>query len=217
MNLEQARHNMIEQQIRPWDVLDTRVLTLIKELPREAFVPPAFLKLAYADIQIPLGEGEVMMEPKLEARMMQELDVRPKEKVLEVGTGSGYVTALLARAAKHVYSVDVHAGFTEQARARLAAFDIANVTLEIGDASRGWNTHGPYDAIAVTGSLPVLPEAFQQSLAMGGRLFVVVGEAPIMEALLITRVTEDAYTRESLFETNLRPLVNAHRPERFVF
>ncbi|MEK7322105.1 MAG: protein-L-isoaspartate O-methyltransferase [Pseudomonadota bacterium] len=216
-NLALARHNMIEQQIRPWDVLDQRILELLDSLPREAFVPAAYTGLAYADINIPLQHGEMMMAPKLEARMLQALNIQPGESGLEIGTGSGYVTALLARCAKQVYSVDIHADFTEQARHKLAAHGIGNVQLEVGDASRGWEIRGPYDAVAVTGSLPVLPDSLRRALKIGGRLFVVTGDAPVMTAHLITRVGEESWSQHTLFETVLPPLINAPQPPRFVF
>ncbi|MDR9437664.1 MAG: protein-L-isoaspartate O-methyltransferase, partial [Thiohalophilus sp.] len=157
MNFEQARLNMIEQQIRPWEVLDQQVLDLLIEVPREDFVPPEFRKLAFTDMNIPLGHDEVMMSPKFEARMLQGLTVRPDDTILEVGTGSGYVTALLARLGKHVYSVDLHGDFVEAAQAKLNAHNIHNVTLDVGDAAHGWDKHAPYDVICITGSLPILP------------------------------------------------------------
>jgi len=220
MELEQARFNMIEQQIRPWDVLDQKVLDLLAQIPREDFVPPDYRRLAYADTAIPIGEGEVMMHPKLEGRMLQALDLHPTDVVLEVGTGSGYVTALLASVTRHVYSVDIHPRLQEEAAARLAAHGIENVTLESGDAAQGWDKHGLcYDVIAITGSLPLLPETFQNTLNRGGRLFTVVGEAPVMEAILMRRIGEHQHdiSREDLFETELPALRNAPRPRRFVF
>lgn len=217
MNMAQARHNMIEQQIRPWDVLDQRVLELIDGLPRDKFVPTAYLKLAYADINIPLNHGQIMMPPKVEARMLQALDIKPSDTILEVGTGSGYVTALLARSGKHVYSVDVYPDFIESAGRKLAELDISNVTLESGDAVNGWDGHAPYDVIAITASLPVLPDSFLQSLKIGGRLFVVTGQEPVMEAYLITRTAEQGWVKQALFETVLPPLVNAPQPQRFIF
>jgi protein-L-isoaspartate(D-aspartate) O-methyltransferase len=217
MNMAQARHNMIEQQIRPWDVLDQRVLELIDGLPRDKFVPTAYLKLAYADINIPLNHGQVMMPPKVEARMLQALNIKNTDTILEVGTGSGYVTALLARSGKHVYSVDVYPDFVESAGRKLAELGISNVTLESGDAVNGWEGHGPYDVIAITGSPPVLPDSFLQSLKIGGRLFVVTGQAPVMEAYLITRTAEQGWVKQALFETVLPPLVNAPQPQRFIF
>lgn len=216
-DLEQARFNMIEQQIRPWEVLDPRVLELMAEVPREDFVPARYRKLAYADMPVPLGDDQVMMPPKMAARILQALEIRPDETVLEVGTGTGYFTALLARLAKQVYSVDINPQMTRQAAEKLAAHGITNVTLETGDAARGWAQHAPYDVIVITGSLPVLPESFQQSLNIGGRLAAIVGDPPTMEVLLITRVGEDEYARESLFETELPPLINAPQPERFTF
>lgn len=217
MELKAARFNMIEQQIRPWDVLDQGVLDLIADLPREDFVPEPYRSLAYADTAIPLGHGQVMMHPKIEARLLQALDLHATDSVLEVGTGSGYLTALLAHATHHVYSVDIIPQFRLQAAEKLAVHGIDNVTLESGDAARGWARHGLYDVIAITGSLPELPAAFLQSMNRGGRLFAVVGTAPIMEAVLVRRVGENEWSRESLFETELPRLINAPATARFVF
>ena len=217
MNMAQARHNMIEQQIRPWEVLDQRVLELIDGLPRDKFVPTAYRKLAYADINVPLEHGQVMMPPKVEARMLQALDIKEYDTILEVGTGSGYVTALLARSGKQVFSVDIYPDFVDSAARKLAEVGISNVTLENGDGVAGWDRHGPYDAIAITGSLPALHDSFPQSLKIGGRLFVITGQAPVMQARLITRTTEQGWTDQVLFETVLPPLVNAPQPQRFVF
>jgi len=220
MNIEQARHNMIEQQIRTWEVLDQRVLDLILRTPREEYVPRRYRNLAFNDMEIPLGNGEVMMSPKLEGRMLQALEVQPGDRILEVGTGSGYVTALLAAAGEQVCSVDIHPQFTNDAGRALAEHGVDNVTLETGDAANGWDKHGPYDVIAVTGSLPELTdsfESFRKSLKAGGRLFVVVGNAPVMEALLITRTGEDVWEQKALFETVVPPLVNAPRPRHFRF
>ncbi len=218
MNVELARFNMIEQQIRPWDVLDDRVLTTIAAIPRESFVADGDQTLAFADINLPIGHQQVMMAPKVEARLLQALAPTEGDTVLEIGTGSGFFTALLAKMAGQVYSVDIYADFTTEARHKLAAQGLHNVTLETGDASlNGWPKHGPYDAIAITGSYPVLPEGYQRSLKMGGRLVAIVGEAPVMEAILITRIGEAAWSRESLFETVLPPLRNAYCPPSFVF
>lgn len=206
MNLEQARHNMIEQQIRPWEVLDQRLLELLPQVPREEFVPPRYRKLAFADIEIPLGHGEVMLQPKLEARLLQSLALRPDDRVLEVGTGSGYVTALLAHLARHVLSVELHDELLEQARQRLVRFGISNVTLTQGDAAAGWKVGGPFDAILLTGSVPELPDAFRQELTIGGRLVAVVGSAPIMQVVLVTRLGEHEWSEEALFETMAPPL-----------
>ncbi len=215
MNLDRARYNMIEQQIRPWEVLDQRVLELLSTVPREDFVPPAYRNLAFADINIALGEGQVMMPPKVEARILQALNLKEDETVLEVGTGSGYVTALLASLAKQVISVDINPEMTRQAGEKLTRHGISNVTLETGDAAQGWDTQAPYDVIVITGSLPLLPDTFKQALKVGGRLLAIVGDSPVMSVVLITRVGESEWAQETLFETDLPALINAPQPERF--
>jgi protein-L-isoaspartate(D-aspartate) O-methyltransferase len=217
MDFERARFNMVEQQIRPWEVLDTRVLELLHRVKREDFVPPAYKALAFADLEIPIGLGEVMLAPKLEARILQEVAVTPQDRILEVGTGSGYMTALLASQGAQVFSVDIVDAFVHIAGERLAQHGMSNVTLETGDAARGWDKHGPYDVIVLTGSEPVLAESFLQSLAAGGRLFAVVGEAPVMEARLITHAGAGAYHTASLFETCIPPLRHAPQRARFSF
>ena len=216
VNFEQARANMVENQIRTWEVLDQRVLDVIAATPREEFVPVRYRNLAYADTQIPLGRAQVMMQPKIEGRLLQALDLRSSDAVLEIGTGSGYLSALLASMAHRVWSVDIIPEFTTAAVERLAARGLRNVTLETGDAARGWELHAPYDAIAVTGSLPVLPQALPASLKIGGRLFVILGQSPVMEATLITREGRDEWRREALFETDLSPLLHAEQPGGFV-
>jgi len=217
MGLEQARFNMIEQQIRPWDVLDQDILDLLSVLPRDRFVDDMHQGLAYADTAIALGHDQHMMHPKIEARMLQALQIHPTDKALEIGTGSGFVTALLARLTQHVHSVDIQQAFTEQARQRLKALAIENVTLETGDAAQGWGDQRLYDVIAITGSLPVLPEAFKKMMNRGGRLFAIIGEAPVMSAVLVRRIGNNEWVQESLFETELAPLLNAHTPSNFVF
>jgi len=217
MNIEQTRENMIKQQLRTWEVLDDQLLELLRQVPREEFVPPAWRNLAFVDMNIPLDEGQVMMNPKVEARMLQALAIKPDEEVLEVGTGSGYVTALLAKQAKQVYSVEILPRLLAQAGEKMRAHNIKNAELEEGDAAQGWDARPMYDVIAITGSLPVLPRAFLESMAIGGRLFAIIGDTPVMEATLVTRVGNNDWSREVLFETELPPLKNVQQPERFVF
>jgi protein-L-isoaspartate(D-aspartate) O-methyltransferase len=216
-DLEQFRFNMIEQQIRPWEVLDPVVLELLKEVPREDFVPPQYLGLAFADLEIPIGHGQTMLSPKLEARMLQSVSIKPTDTVLEVGTGSGYMTALLARLAKHVVSVERVPELATAAAERLRRHDIFNVTVETGSAVEGWSEQAPYDVIVLTGSVPLLPTALQNQLAPGGRLLAIVGEAPVMQATLIRRVAESTFRSDVLFETCIPVLDGAPQPERFSF
>jgi protein-L-isoaspartate(D-aspartate) O-methyltransferase len=214
---EKARFNMIEQQIRTWEVLDANVLQLFNHIPREDFVPPQYRGLAFADIEIPIGHGQTMLSPKIEGRMLQALEIKKTDKVLEIGTGNGYLTALLAALADQVYSVEIIPELSEQARSRLAQHGIHNVVLETGDAVNGWAAHAPYDVIVYTGSLPLLPQNVQQQLALGGRLFAVIGEPPVMEAVMIHCVANDNYRQQALFETCLPVLAHAPRPTRFEF
>lgn len=216
INIEQARFNMIEQQIRPWEVLDQRVLDVMTRTPREDFAPSRYRNLAFADVAIPLGHGQVMMRPNVEGRLLQALNPQPADTILEVGTGSGYLTACLAGLGGRVVSVDIVPEFTAAAEDQLNAHGVDNVTLYSGDAAQGWGDYR-YDVIALTGSLPVLPERWRQQLVIGGRLFVIIGQDPIMEALLITRLGEQEWTEESLFETQLPPLLNVEKPSRFEF
>jgi protein-L-isoaspartate(D-aspartate) O-methyltransferase len=221
MSVEQARFNMIEQQIRTWEVLDQDVLDLLYAVRREEFVPAAYRELAFSDLEIPLyegaAEGERMMQPKVEARILQELAVRKYERVLEVGTGSGYLAALLAARARHVHSVEINPRLKAFAEENLRRSGVENVTLELGDAAQGWPSHAPYDVIVLTGSTPILPPSFIAQLKTGGRLFAVVGDAPVMEARLITSVGQGSHHAVDLFETCLAPLKNAMQPERFQF
>jgi protein-L-isoaspartate(D-aspartate) O-methyltransferase len=208
---------MVEQQIRTWEVLDQDVLDLLFVVPREEFVPPRHQALAFADMQIPLGENERMWEPKLEARVLQELAISKADRVLEVGTGSGYLTALLAHRAAHVHSVEISPTLAAFGRANLERHGATNVTLEVGDAARGWSRHAPYHVIVLTGSTPVLPHAFLEQLDVGGRLFAIVGELPVMTARLVTCTAPGAFRTVDLFETVVAPLVNAEQPARFRF
>ena len=215
--LDIARHNMVVSQIRTWDVLDENILGLVSRAPRQDFVPAELRNLAFTDMQLPLGSGEVMMAPLVEARLLQTLAIKPTDKVLEIGTGSGYVTWLLAQLGKKVHSVEILPEFTQRASEKLAAHGATNVELEIGDGARGWDKHAPYDVIFVTGSTPLLPEGFKKNLAVGGRLAVIVGQSPAMEAQLITRLTDSSFETRGLFETDLPPLRNALAPDKFVF
>lgn len=214
MNIEQARFNMIEQQIRPWDVLDTRVLDILSITPRERFVQHKHINLAFADWEIPLAHAQYMMSPKLEARMLQALEVAGSDKVLEIGTGSGYVTACLARLSQHVTSIDYFEEFTLSAAQKLKQIGIINARLQTGDAANGWQG-GPYDVIAITASLPEYNDCFEQLLNINGRLFVVTGELPAMHAMLITRLGENQFLRIRLFETHLAPMINASKTAIF--
>ncbi|WP_290649311.1 protein-L-isoaspartate O-methyltransferase [Aquisalimonas sp.] len=217
MNVEQARFNMVEQQIRTWEVLDPRVLDTLQHMPREHFVPDHLRNLAFSDMNLPLGHGEVMLSPKQEGRLLQAAELSPSEQVLEVGTGSAYLTACLARMSAHVTSIDIYQEFLDVAGDRLKREAIRNVALKCGDAAAGWDDGKRYDAIIVGGGLPELHKGFHYSLTVGGRLVVMVGEAPIMEGMLITRVGEAQWATESLFDTWLPPLVNAPRTRRFDF
>jgi protein-L-isoaspartate(D-aspartate) O-methyltransferase len=217
LDMEQARFNMIEQQIRPCEVLEGRILELLKHVRREHYVPEDKREMAFMDMEIPLGYGVSMWQPKLEARTVQELHLTRSDKVLEVGSGSGYLTALLSVLAGHVTSVEIVPELSAMAKQHLHAYHHDNITLEIGDAARGWGGGTSYDVIVLTGSTPVLPAAFQNSLNVGGRLFAIVGDAPVMEAKLITRVSPDTYETVNIMEACVAPLQNAQQPKRFVF
>lgn len=217
MDFEHARHLMIEQQIRPWDVLDPEVLGLLARVRREDFTPPAYREIAFVDMEIPLGHGEAMWAPKLEARALQSLGLQSTDQVLEIGTGSGYLTALIAHAAASVVSVEIHPDLHAHATAALAAHGVTNARLEMGDGVRGWPGAGPYDAIVVTGSLHLPPEEMLKHLRPGGRLFAIVGEPPAMQARLYTVLEPGMAHHTALFETVVKPLVNAPQPTRFVF
>ena len=221
MNLEQARVNMIEQQIRPWDVLDSDVLQTLVAVRREAFVPSAYQALAFVDTEIPLPGGENMLSPKMEARLLQEAAIRDTESVLEIGAGSGYMAALLAHHARHVTTVEILPELKSLAEKNLSAYGVANVNVELGNGAHGWagggNRAAPWDVIMVSGALPVLPQAFLDQLKVGGRLLAVIGDAPVMSACLVTRTAQDAWERRKLFETCIRPLRDAEVPSAFRF
>ncbi len=217
MNIEQARFNMIEQQIRPWEVLDPQVLDLLFVVKREDFVPAAYRNLAFADMEIPIGSGQVMLAPRVEARLLQELGIKKTDKVLEIGTGSGYMAALLAARAEHVITIESRPELAAFARENLERAGVTNVTVEVGDGANGWTQRAPYDAIVVSGSLPVLPAALLKQLRVGGRLAVIVGEAPVMEAQLITCSTEGVYNTVNLFETVVPALDGGEAKSGFSF
>jgi protein-L-isoaspartate(D-aspartate) O-methyltransferase len=216
MDIEQARFNMIEQQVRTWEVLDQDVLDLLFAVRREEFVPPAYRSLAFADLEIPLPGGERMWTPKMEARVLQELRLKPGESVLEIGTGSGYFTALLSSLGARVSSVEIDARLSAEAAAKLARAGVPQAELAVGDGARGFGT-GEYDAIVLTGSTPVLPDAFVRQLRPGGRIFAVVGDPPVMAARLVRWSAPGALTTQDLFETVIGPLKNAATPSRFQF
>lgn len=221
MNIEQARFNMIEQQIRPWDVLDQDVLDLLMVVKREAFVPAAYKSLAFMDTEIPLPCGENMLAPKLEARLLQEAAVKKHENVLEIGAGSGYMAALLAYKARHVTTVEIEPALKAMAEKNLADYGITNASVALGDGAQGWagsgNNSAPYDVIVISGSLPVLPDAFLQQIKVGGRILAIIGDAPVMSAEIVTRVSDVAYNTVKLFETSAKPLRNALTPSHFKF
>jgi protein-L-isoaspartate(D-aspartate) O-methyltransferase len=211
-----ARRQMVDQQIRTWEVLDPRVLDVFSAVPREAFVPPEYRELAFADVPIPIGLGQSMLAPKIQGRILQALGVIASDSVLEVGSGTGYLAACLSLLGSKARSIDIHPQFTASATANLRAVPAARVEFETRDAFAAAPL-GEFDAIAVTGSLPVYDARFERSLRIGGRLFAIVGEAPVMDAILVRRVDTAEWIRESLFETVIAPLINATAAQRFVF
>ena len=215
MNFEIARHNMIEQQIRPWNVIDPMVLDALEAIPRENYVSDEMKESAFSDVELPIGHGQVMLFPKIEAKILQAVQVQKTDNVLEIGTGSGYMTALLAHFADKVCSVEIHDQLSQKAQEKLSKEGFDNVTFVVADAAKGFDQNAPYDVIILTGSVPQLPEGFKQSLKKGGRLFAVIGSAPVMEATLITRVSSSQYSSEILFETEVPELENVTQNEIF--
>ena len=216
MQIQDARVQMIEQQVRAWDVLDERVLDVMRQVPREHFVPAAQRFLAYADVEVPLARGQHMLRPSVVGRLLQALLPGANESVLEIGTGTGFITACLRALGGPVTSLELFPELAESARENLAALGVRGVDVIDGDALRV-DAGTRYDVIAVTASLPVYDARFERALNVGGRLFVVVGEPPVMEARLLRRAAEDAWSSQSLFETVIDPLVNAQRPAEFTF
>lgn len=217
MDYEHARFNMVEQQIRPWDVLDPKVLDLLLKVKREDYVPQVYRSLAFVDMEIPLGEGELMWAPKIEARALQALQLRGQDRVLEVGTGSGYFTALMAHQANVVISVELRADLKADAERKFKTFGLSNIQTRLGDAALDWSEDGGFDAIVLTGSTPLLPDAYLNRLSPGGRLFAIVGEGDAMAATLVTCLAPATFRTDRLFETRVPMLKNAPQPERFIF
>lgn len=215
MNFEQARQNMVDNQVRTWDVVDMRVLGVLAGLRREDFVPAAWRNMAFADMPLPLGHGESMMKPVVEGRLLQALNLAETETVLEIGTGSGFLTACMARLAQHVTSIDVHSDFIDSARAALAVAGIDNVALAVAEAVNQYQPQGVFDAVVVGAAVFTVPDRFMQWLAPGGRMFVISGQSPAMQASLITREGDARFRQESLFETDLPYLTHAAPPKRF--
>ena len=220
MDFDKARFNMVEQQVRPWDVLDTRVLDVINEVPRENFAPDQYKNLAYADTRIPLGSFNdkpcTMANPIIDGRILQEMYIQEDDLILEIGTGSGYLTACLAKLGRHVDTVDINEELTEQAEKNLQALGINNVNLTTGDASETWEQKRNYDVIAITAAMKTIPDSYKKLLKPGGRLFIVTGEAPAMTAYRVTRTGEDKWTTEELFETSIEPMIQTVK-QKFSF
>lgn len=210
MDLQQARTNMTEQQVRPWDVLDQRVLDVLSEIPRDAFLESAYRGIAYSDYPLPIGHDQHMLKPTVDGRLIQSLQLEVTDTVLEIGTGSGYLTACLARLCRHVDSIELIPELAESAKARLLSMGVSNVTIQQQDATAIWDARDGYDAIAFSGAIPSIPDFYRNKLKVGGRLFAIIGEKtqPTMEAVLVTRVSDSEWSQESLFETNVDPLVN---------
>jgi len=216
-HLDQCRYNMVEQQVRPWDVLDDKVLNTLEQIPRDQYVPDQYTNLAYADTAIPLNAQQNMMHPILEGRLLQLLDIQPEDNVLEIGTGSGFVTACLAHLACHVESIEIDADLAKAAQQRLQQHSIHNVTITCGNGLELSNPNIKYNVIVLTGSVSEIPQQLKQALAQNGRMFVITGSAPVMQAHLITRTDDNSWADETIFETVLQPLVHGKKAEAFTF
>ena len=217
MNFDQARFNMVEQQIRPWEVLDAKVLELLEHTHREDFVPVRYRKMAFSDMAIPLDHDQSMMKPVIEGRLLQALELQADETVLEIGTGSGFITACLAQMAKCVVTVDYHEQFSKDAAAKLKEMELDNVEFETGDVMTGWQPEQAHDVLVVTGSVEDVPDHFRGWVNPGGRMFIICGESPAMEAKLLTKLNATEWREESLFETDLARLINAEKAPEFEF
>lgn len=217
MNIEQARVNMIEQQIRPWNVLDQDVLDLLVVVKREDFVPAAYKALAFVDTEIPLPGGQAMFTPKLEARILQEVSLKKHENVLEIGAGSGYMAALLAHKGRHVTSIEILPELKTMAERNLTNAGVSNVTVELGNGAEGWAKGAPFDVIVISGGLEELPDAFLKQIKVGGRIAAIVGQPPVMTAQIVTRVSDTVYDTVQLFETSVSLLSASAKPSHFTF
>lgn len=215
MNIEQARFNMIEQQIRPWNVLAQDVLDLLTVVKREEFTPAAYRSLAFFDTEIPLPGGENMLAPKVEARILQEANIKKHEQVLEIGAGSGYMAALLAYKARHVTTVEIDPELKALAEKNLSAYGVTNVSVELGNGAQGWQ--GEYDVVVISGALPFLPDSFLKQIKVGGRILAIVGAAPVMSLQVITRTSDQVYDTVNVFELMAKPLHAATEPSHFTF
>lgn len=217
MDILTAKENMLKQQVRACRITDERIIDSIDHISRELFVPMTYKHLAYADANLPLLHEQVMMTPLEEGQLLAALKIQPTDRILEIGTGTGYLTALLAILGAHVDSIDIFPDFTESAKAKLAALEITNARLITADAARGWQEGGAYDVIAITGGLLSLPQQFQQQLKVGGRLFAILGETPILRATLVEHISEQNWTEKHLFETWLPYLLHGNKPSQFSF
>ena len=221
MNIEKARFNMIEQQIRPWDVLSLDILDLLVVVKREAFVPAAYKDMAFFDTEIPLPGGQNMLAPRCEARLLQEANIKKHENVLEIGAGSGYMAALLAHRARHVTTLEIEPALKELAEKNLKNYGVTNADVVLADGAKGWSGNsqhsGPFDVIIVSGSLPVLPSTMLEQIKTGGRILAIIGEEPVMTAQIVTRLSDTEYETVKLFETSATPLRNAMTPSHFTF
>jgi len=215
MNYQQSRNNMLAQQLRPYGVLEQKVLNIMSDLPRERFVPEKFRDCAYADSEIALTHQQIIMPPKEQGYIAQALAIKPTDTILEIGSGSGYLTALLAKLGKNVNSIEIFADLSEQAGQCLRELHIDNVRLITDDANHCWNKDAPYDVICITAGLPLYPECYKQGLAIGGRLFAIIGASPTMQAVMFTRTTETTWSEKSLFETVVPIMLNTPMPAAF--
>lgn len=210
---------MISQQIRTWGINDEKTLNAFIDIPRDEFVPNEYKNVAYSEVNIPLENDEVMLSPMIEAKILSELNIKPSDKVLEIGTGTGFLTALLAKQAQEVTSIDIHSDFIKKAKYKLKSKGIYNTRLITADGSKGFSKHGPFDVVVITGSMPELPQTFFDHLNIKGRLFAFLGNIhlPMMEATIFEKESDDKITQKSLFETNIPPLKNIEQPEIFTF